>query len=184
MMGGALTVESALGEGSTFTLFLPINRLRGADEAAAPGCATLESAPDLELRVLAAEDNEINQLVLRTLLSQVGVTPTIVPNGRLALEAWEESGFDLILMDVQMPEMDGPTAARLIRDRERVLGRARTPIIALTANAMSHQVSEYLDCGMDGHVAKPIEAQKLYAALEAALELSEGEPETALQVQT
>ena len=170
MMGGTLTVESVLGEGSTFTLFLPLKRLRDTDAPTidADG-AHLDASPDLELRVLAAEDNEINQLVLRTLLNQVGVSPTVVGNGRLAVQAWEAAEFDLILMDVQMPEMDGPTAAKAIRERERVLGRARTPIIALTANAMSHQVAEYLNCGMDGHVAKPIEAQKLYAALEAAL---------------
>jgi len=184
MMGGALTVESVLGEGSTFTLYLPLQRLHGEDTLCDdPSRADVGTAPDFELRVLAAEDNQINQLVLRTLLAQVGVTPTLVPNGRLAVEAWEESKFDLILMDVQMPEMDGPTAARLIREREIVLSRARTPIIALTANAMSHQVAEYLRSGMDGHVAKPIEAQKLYAALEAAMApQNEAQPEAAWPV--
>ena len=72
-------------------------------------------------------------------------------------------------MDIQMPVMDGPTATRAIREREAATGRPRTPIIALTANAMSHQVAEYLAAGMDGHVAKPIEAGRLFEALEAIL---------------
>jgi CheY-like chemotaxis protein len=72
-------------------------------------------------------------------------------------------------MDVQMPVMDGPTATRIIREREATSGRARTPIIALTANVMSHQVLEYVASGMDGHVAKPIEAGKLFEALDAVL---------------
>jgi CheY-like chemotaxis protein len=73
-------------------------------------------------------------------------------------------------MDVQMPEMDGPTATGLIRARERAEGRARTPIVALTANAMSHQVAEYLQSGMDDFVAKPIEAGRLYAVIQSALD--------------
>jgi CheY-like chemotaxis protein len=121
------------------------------------------------LRVLVAEDNEINQLVIKTLLDQVGVSPTVVTNGKLAVDAWDAQPWDVILMDVQMPVMDGPTATRLIRSRETQTGRARTPILALTANAMTHQVADYMAAGMDGHVAKPIEAQLLFSALERAL---------------
>jgi CheY-like chemotaxis protein len=76
-------------------------------------------------------------------------------------------------MDVQMPEMDGPTATRLIRERERQTGRARTPIVALTANAMTHQIAAYVAAGMDDHVAKPIEAARLFSALEHALRQTE-----------
>jgi CheY-like chemotaxis protein len=121
------------------------------------------------LRVLVAEDNEINQLVIKTLLDQVGVSPTVVTNGKLAVDAWDAQPWDVILMDVQMPVMDGPTATRLIRSRETQTGRARTPILALTANAMTHQVADYMAAGMDGHVAKPIEARLLFSALERAL---------------
>jgi CheY-like chemotaxis protein len=78
-------------------------------------------------------------------------------------------------MDVQMPVMDGPTAARHIRERERQTGRPRTPIIALTANAMSHHVAEYLAAGMDDHVAKPIEAGRLFQALQAAIDSPQGD---------
>jgi len=124
----------------------------------------------LVLRVLAAEDNGMNQLVLRTLLEQIGVEPVIVGNGREAVAAWAREPWDLILMDVQMPEMDGPTATGVIRARERAEGRARTPIVALTANAMAHQVAEYMQSGMDDFVAKPIEAGRLYAVVQSALE--------------
>lgn len=101
-----------------------------------------------ELRVLAAEDNPVNQLVLTTLLGQAGVAPTIVADGRAALEAWEHGGpWDLILMDIQMPVMGGVAAAQAVRARELEPGVGRTLIIALTANAMAHQRAQYLAQG-------------------------------------
>jgi CheY-like chemotaxis protein len=86
------------------------------------------------------------------------------------VDAWAREPWDLILMDVQMPEMDGPTATGVIRARERAEQRPRTPIVALTANAMAHQVAEYMQSGMDDFVAKPIEASQLYAVIQRALE--------------
>ena len=118
----------------------------------------------------------MNQLVLKTLLHQIGVDPTVVDNGAKAVAAWDAQEWDVILMDVQMPELDGPSGARIIRQREPAEGRARTPIIALTANAMSHQVAEYLACGMDGFVAKPIEIGRLFAALRVVLGESDEAP--------
>jgi CheY-like chemotaxis protein len=85
------------------------------------------------------------------------------------VEAWKNGRYDLILMDIQMPVMDGVAATKAIRAAEKKLKRARTPIVALTANALSHQVAEYMAAGMDGHVAKPIEIAKLYEAISAAL---------------
>ena len=120
--------------------------------------------------MLAAEDNEINRLVLAALLSQAGVSPTLVENGQLALEAWERQDWDVILMDIQMPIMDGVAATCAIRARERETGRARTPIIAVTANAMTHQVAEYEAAGMDSMVPKPIDIAALFQAMELALE--------------
>ncbi len=131
--------------------------------ANAPACG------EAQLSVLAAEDNPVNQLVLKTLLHQLGIALVVVENGALAVEAWREGAFDIILMDVQMPEMDGPTAAAAIRRAEAETGRARTPIVALTANVMPHQVARYRQVGMDGHVAKPVEIALLAAAMEAAL---------------
>jgi signal transduction histidine kinase/CheY-like chemotaxis protein len=164
LMNGEIGVESDLGLGSKFTLRVPLPRV--GDERPV---ATMEQAraeqPDIALRVLAAEDNAVNQLVLKTLLHQMGVDPTVVENGQLAVEAWEEGDWDVVLMDVQMPVMDGLTATAAIRNREADLNRPRTPIIALTANAMSHQVEQYIAAGMDGHVAKPIQAAELFEVL-------------------
>ncbi|HZZ31454.1 MAG TPA: ATP-binding protein [Phenylobacterium sp.] len=171
LMGGAISVDSILGEGTTFTADLPLKRHAAARSNPAPPPADAYAPSDgVTIRVLAAEDNGMNQLVLRTLLNQVGVEPMIVDTGRAAVEAWAREPWDLILMDVQMPEMDGPTATGVIRARERAEGRPRTPIVALTANAMSHQVAEYLRAGMDDFVAKPIEAARLYEVIQRALD--------------
>jgi PAS domain S-box-containing protein len=170
LMGGTISAKSAPGEGATFTVDLPLERLGDAPEKSARRAVEpTAQAEGVALRVLAAEDNGMNQLVLRTLLGQVGVEPVIVGNGREAVETWAREPWDLILMDVQMPEMDGPTATGVIRARERAEGRPRTPIVALTANAMDHQVREYMQAGMDDFVAKPIEAGRLYAVIESAL---------------
>ena len=169
-MGGGIGAVSVEGEGSTFIARLPMAPApTGSVQAQASGEAEPQEALP-PLRVLAAEDNLINQLVLQTLLHQAGIEPVMVSDGAQALEAWREGQWDVILMDVQMPVMDGPTAARTIREEEVRLGRARTPIVALTANAMAHQVAEYLGAGMDDFVPKPLEAALLFAALERTLE--------------
>jgi signal transduction histidine kinase/ActR/RegA family two-component response regulator len=170
LMRGKIEVDTAEGEGSTFTVTLPAQRLAQATHADAEASAVAHT--DMEerpLRVLAAEDIPTNQLVLRTIMQSFGLEVTMVDNGREAVEAWVREPFDIILMDIQMPEMDGMAATRAIRTAEAETGRARTPIIAVSANAMAHQVKEYLAIGMDGHVAKPIELAKLHAAMESAL---------------
>jgi signal transduction histidine kinase/ActR/RegA family two-component response regulator len=165
MMGGSIDVESREGQGATFTVELPLERGEPA-EAAAP----VEAAgDDGDLRLLAAEDNATNRQVLQAVMDSLGIDIDIVPDGQEAVDAWKVGGYDLILMDIQMPVMDGIAAAREIRKLEASEGRRRTPIVALTANALTHQIEEYLAAGMDGHVAKPIEIAKLYEAISAAL---------------
>jgi signal transduction histidine kinase/AmiR/NasT family two-component response regulator len=173
LMGGSLTLESALGKGSTFIVQLRLERVGEAHSAPPPRQTTLLT-PAVEpeasrIRILAAEDNQVNRLVLKTLLNQIGLHPDIVGNGQLAVEAWRTGAYDVILMDIQMPEMDGLAATREIRAEEAATARPRTPILGLTANAMAHQVDEYRRAGMDGHLAKPIDVAKLFAALEAVL---------------
>ena len=171
LMSGSITVESEIGLGSAFTVVLPLARTADIASVTAPAAeaAKAETPPDRPLRILAAEDNPVNQLVLKTLLFQAGLQTEIVGDGRAAVDAWEDADWDLILMDMQMPVMDGLEATRLIREREAAIGRKRTPIIALTANAMSHQIADYMAIGMDAFVAKPIEVSQLFAAIAAVL---------------
>ena len=163
LMGGDVEAVSSVGEGSTFTVRLPLSRAKGA-LAMAPPVELI--APSGDLRILAAEDNPMNQLVLKTLLAQLGVEVRCVNDGQAACRAAAEQEWDIILMDVQMPVMDGPTAARWIRERERTEGLRRTPIIALTANAMAHHATEYAAAGMDLLVPKPLELERLIGAIQ------------------
>jgi CheY-like chemotaxis protein len=166
MMGGSIDVESLEGEGSVFTVELPLVRGHGISDAVSDA---VTASREGNLRLLAAEDNPTNQHVLAAVMESLGIDIDIVGDGRQAVDAWKVGGYDLILMDIQMPVMDGIDAARLIRDLEAAEGRRRTPIVALTANALTYQVDEYLAAGMDDHVAKPIEIAKLYEAISGAL---------------
>ena len=122
------------------------------------------SAPSRSLRVLLVEDNPVNQTLATILLEKRGHTVSIAGNGKEALAAWEKEEFDLILMDVQMPEMDGLEATACIRERERGTGR-HIPIVAMTAHAIKGDREHCLQAGMDGYVSKPIEAGDLFRAI-------------------
>jgi PAS domain S-box-containing protein len=115
-------------------------------------------------KVLLVEDNVVNQKVAQRFLERLGCEVTLAENGQEAIDAWKKGQFRLVLMDVQMPLMDGYTATRQIRDLER--GRMRTPIVALTANAMTGQLERCLQCGMDGLLTKPLEPERLEEVLD------------------
>ncbi len=167
LMGGQISVISDEGKGSTFIVELPFPRGTGVVPAEVQ--APTGDVQQRSVRVLAAEDNLVNQKVLKAIVEPMDVELSIVGDGRSAVEAWRSGQFDVILMDIQMPVMDGITAAKAIRAAELAEKRPRTPILALTANALVHQVEEYMAAGMDGHVAKPIEISKLYEAMSRAL---------------
>ena len=123
-----------------------------------------------ERLVVAARAHPVDE----TLLERLNPDLTLVVNGREAVEAWNAARFDIVLMDMQMPGMDGMEAAREIRRLEAERGRARTPIIAVTANAMKDQVETYMAVGMDGHVAKPIDPKTLFKVVLSAMRDSPG----------
>jgi len=168
LMGGGMWVESAPGQGARFHFTLAYEAAAEELEQEEPEGALVElpGAPAAALNILLAEDNVVNQKVAGTLLEKFGHRVTIVADGAQAIAAFEPGRFDLILMDMMMPEVDGLTAIRRIREREA--GRAHTPIIALTAHAMRGDRERFLREGADGYVAKPIDVEELKREIEAA----------------
>jgi len=132
------------------------------------GERAMENKPARNLRILVAEDNPVNQAVARRLLKKRGHAVTVVDNGREALSALEKATFDLILMDVQMPEMDGLEATAAIRRREQGTG-VHLPILAMTARAMKRDEEECLVAGMDGYITKPIRSEELFETIDRYL---------------
>ena len=163
LMGGAIRAESEEGKGSTFELRLPLPHAEThREEAAAPAAdaSSLQGA-----KVLVAEDHPTNQRVARLILEASGVEITMVENGALAVEAVKTGGFDAVLMDMQMPVMDGLSATREIRRWEAEHARSRLPVIMLTANALDEHVHASREAGADRHVSKPLRPDTLLAAL-------------------
>ncbi len=131
-----------------------------------PPTPVVQSVTQLrQLRILLAEDSLVNQKLARGLLEKHGHSVVVAGNGKEAVAAWESQSFDLVLMDVQMPEMDGLEATAVFRAKEQKTGK-HTPIIAMTAHAMKGDRERCLDAGMDGYVAKPVRAQQLFETIE------------------
>jgi signal transduction histidine kinase/DNA-binding NarL/FixJ family response regulator len=164
MMGGRMQVESVPGRGSTFR-FNAFFRL-ASEKIAEPGRSSmsLEAPATRPLRVLVAEDNAVNQRLFLRLLEKFGHKVTVVGDGREALDAWRREPFDLVLMDVQMPHMDGLQATAVLRAEERGSG-SWTPVVALTAHAMKGDRERCLEAGMDGYLTKPLHAAELLQTL-------------------
>ncbi|MBX3018166.1 MAG: PAS domain S-box protein [Bdellovibrionaceae bacterium] len=180
LMGGQVGVESEPGKGSRFFFTVrikpafmvlesparvlpPIQTNRRPASPAAP--TTRDRAP----RILVAEDNRVNQMMVLSMLQSFGYSAQVVANGREAVDVFRTSQFDLILMDCQMPEMDGLEATALIREHETGTGR-RTPIIAFTANATAQDREQCMQAGMDGVITKPVRMDVLQQALISWLE--------------
>ena len=165
-LGGELTVQERAREGSTFTVTIPTGDISEVNLLESPGEAICEDEAGARwtpstgvlrgVKILLAEDSIDNQELLRTVLGNVGAEVEVVENGRLAVERAETGAFDVVLMDMNMPEMDGYEATRRLRDR----GYAR-PILALTANAMSGDCEHCLAAGCNAHLAKPIDRKQL-----------------------
>jgi signal transduction histidine kinase len=171
LMGGSLDCSSRPGAGSVFWVELPLPSCQ-APEAPAP--ATGGDAAWSALRILVADDHPTNRKVVELILADAGAELVAVENGRQAADACREGGFDLILMDMQMPVMDGLTALRLIREQEREQGRSRTPALMLTANALPEHVAAARAAGADGHVSKPVTPTGLLGAIAGVFESEAG----------
>jgi two-component system, sensor histidine kinase len=170
MMGGEITAASTPGQGSRFTVRLPLAKaemdIPAPLVASAPGIAGLMGA-----QVLLAEDHPINQRVVELILEPFGVVLTKVEDGAQAVSAFADRTFDLVLMDMQMPVMDGIAATRAIRELETSAQSARrTPIIMLSANALRQHREASRAAGADSHLAKPVTAKDMVAAVSRALE--------------
>jgi len=169
LMDGDITCDSTPGEGATFRFTARLAKAEA--EAPAPVRRPTPAPSAGRLRVLLAEDHPTNQRVVELMLGEIADL-VVAENGAVALEAFDSQPFDIVLMDTQMPVMDGLTAIRAIRAREQAAGTGRIPIISLTANAMPHQVEACLEAGADLHLAKPITVAALFESIAAAGDLA------------
>ncbi|MCZ6770936.1 MAG: response regulator, partial [Proteobacteria bacterium] len=168
LMGGKISVDSEPGRGSTFALTVSLGKSserHDETDSAQPVVRTdLPSNLHRRLRILLAEDNHVNQMVVIAMLRGAGHTVDVAGNGIEAVEAINTRPYDLVLMDIQMPEMDGVTAAKAIRALDDA-ARASIPIIALTANAIKGDREKYLAAGMDDYISKPVDQAALHETI-------------------
>jgi CheY-like chemotaxis protein len=186
MMGGTLGVESAPGKGSTFWFTARFKRswARPAEKASGlSGSVSDEGSLGPDRRILLAEDNLVNQRVTLAMLSPLSLAIDVVADGRHALDALSRRPYDLVLMDCQMPELDGYEATKILRSREKESQAPRTPVIALTANTMQGDREKCLAAGMDDYLPKPFHREHLISLLGRWLgsPFREGPKETAVE---
>jgi len=179
MLGGSIRVSSTYGEGSEFELSIrtggleQVHFLRDASELSQRRRAMpVVLAPRLSGRILCAEDNDVNRRLISLLIGRTGAELVHVSNGAEALEMAVKESFDLILMDIQMPVMNGRDATAALREAE-----VKTPVIALTANVMSEDIADYRLAGCNEHLAKPIDKQRFYEVLARYLKVHAGSVE-------
>lgn len=170
MMGGDITLDSAPEQGTRFAISLPlpvVTPQHDPDRPAPAGAAPLQAEGLAGVRVLAADDNATNQRILSAMLQRLGAEVTMVGDGRAALEAWAPGRFDVLLLDISMPEMDGAAALEAIKARAASAGVTAPPAIAITAHALAHQIAQYRAAGFAAHVPKPFRRDALVEAIAA-----------------
>ncbi|MBW8734710.1 MAG: response regulator [Asticcacaulis sp.] len=174
LMGGTIVVDSHAGQGSVFTLTLPLPEVCGPDAKIPSASLVVEQTAGQGGRILLAEDYAPNVLVAKTFAEMFGYSVDVAENGRQAVVMWRAGRHVLILMDVQMPEMDGLQATRAIRAYERSHGFKHTPIIGMTAHALDSARERCLDAGMDDYISKPFSPGDLQAKITRLLNTASG----------
>jgi len=170
LMGGDIFIESEEGVGSCFTATMRVVRTDTVSEETEGDIdKAIATIHQKKWRILLAEDNRTNQLVFKKFLKQFDLDIRVAGNGQEAIDLTGAEDFDLIFMDINMPIVDGVTATEVIRKRDADLKKERTPILALTANTMVHQITEYIEAGMDNHLAKPVKKNVLFQVMADAL---------------
>ncbi|GFK93214.1 Autoinducer 2 sensor kinase/phosphatase LuxQ [Fundidesulfovibrio magnetotacticus] len=169
MMGGVLSIDNNVDGGTTIYLSLPFAMPHGADQATRQSLSVAVQPVRIPMRILLAEDDRVSQLAAKRMLEKTGYTVFTAQDGLEALKLLAENDFDMVFMDIQMPNMDGVEATKTIRNASRFGTRSKIPIIAMTAYAMAGDKDKFLAAGMDDYIAKPVEKATLIEVIERVM---------------